>query len=82
MVQIITDHWKLIIFVIIASAIAVGFLLTDKPESNKDMHKTTQEVEEILRARKEARIRTEAQNKAEAKYISDYFNAKDETIIF
>lgn len=82
MIQLITDNWLLIIVVILFVAGSAAYLLTKNPESNKDMHRTTQEIEEMLRARKEADIRTEVDNKAEAKYLSDYCKSKDETVIF
>lgn len=82
MIQFILDYWGLILIVIIFCALAAVYLMSEHPESNKDMHRTTQEVEDIMRARKETRIRQELQNHAEAKYISQHMKAKDESVIF
>lgn len=62
----------------------LSFLLTKNPETHEDMQGITEEMDEAYRtkARKEAQIRTEVDNKAEAKYLSDYCKSKDETVIF
>lgn len=80
MIKFIIDYWGLILIVLASCGLAAAYLLTDNPENNKDMHKTTQEVEDIMKARKETRIRQELQNQAEAKYISDYYKQRNETI--
>ena len=80
MIQFIIDYWGLILVVLAFCGLSAVYLMSEHPESNKDMHRTTKEVEDIIQARKETRIRQELQNQAEAKYISEYYKQRNETI--